>query len=928
MIRDSVIDWQELSALYEEADALDPEARSTWLDELRAKSHRLLPQLERMLQASAEARENGFLDGSPTVGQQRQAHATAGAGLRIGPYRLLRHIGEGGMSEVWLAERDDGAFRRQVAIKLLRRQTLGIEWSALAQRFERERDILASLDHPNIAALHDAGVTSDHQPWLALEYVEGKPLTAWCDDERLTIKGRVRLFRQILLAVQHAHANLVIHRDLKPGNILVTPKGEVRLLDFGIAKLLEPEGAAPKETELTRESGRPLTLQYSSPEQLLGTPLTTASDIYSLGVVLYELLCGERPYDIRVESAAQLEAAILEVEAREPSRRALTEASAERRRTSVAGLRKALSNDLDAVVLRALEKLPACRFPSGEAFLADLDRWLEGKPVLARTPSAAYRVQKFVSRHRLSVSLATLATLLLISTATTAVWMAINARQESRRVSAARDFLLGVFALADPDRNQGTEITARELLEAGRRKAVAELNAQPQLQAELLSGISAVQVETGNFVAADKGLEKVEEIYRRLDMKHELLAAKVDRAQNQFNMGAYQDAERLLGEIDASVGGSREDVSMLAKLAQVKGWLFLVTGETARAQQAMHDALQYSTLAFGEKSRQSVEALRGLASVEAQLKNYAGATGFISRALSIATEIPDFNEARLVNIEEVFATIEFESGKLLAASDRLDRVARRCDVSLGSTYENCVYLRIRLAAVLLREGNDQAALSLVPQLISKASDDSSPRRAADALVIIGRVLARNRRLPPGDPLRQRLEDLGESGADVRLPQFIKFNALLVLSEANLMEGDLIGAESRVNSLLERFAKDRVTDARLLAWAHTVRGLVLQAGNRDDEALISFAEVQRHNISRFGSNHPLTILYGLHQCRSLVRTGRREEASRMFDAALPVLSASMPSSTSLTARVTRLRDRVLDPAGTAPNPANVPVSFFM
>ena len=318
MKRHPVADWQELSALYETADALDGPALDGWLAGLEAKAHPLLAQLQQMLAACSKVRGNGFLSTLPELPETPEAKVIEWAeGSRVGPYRLLRHIGAGGMAEVWLAQRDDGAFRRQVAIKLLYRTAASTQRDSFAQRFARERDILASLNHPNIAGLHDAGVTPAGQPWLALEYIEGEPLTIWCDRAKLGIEARVHLFRQVLLAVQHAHANLVIHRDLKPGNILVTAQGEVRLLDFGIAKLLEAEGEARDATELTRLAGRPLTVQYASPEQLKGEALTTASDVYSLGVVLYELLCGQRPYEVKLESAAQIEQAIIELDPRD-----------------------------------------------------------------------------------------------------------------------------------------------------------------------------------------------------------------------------------------------------------------------------------------------------------------------------------------------------------------------------------------------------------------------------------------------------------------------------------------------------------------------------------------------------------------------------------------------------------------------------------
>ncbi|CAG1017544.1 partial eukaryotic-like serine/threonine-protein kinase, partial [Burkholderiaceae bacterium] len=356
--------WSALSALYEEADTLPAHELPAWLARLEQEGHPLLPQLRRMLEARAHLATDDFLGTLPRLSSEGHEASSWSAGRRVGPYRLVRPLGEGGMAEVWLAERDDGAFKRQVAIKLPYPRP-GRETFAL--RFDRERDILATLRHPHIAGLFDAGVTKEGQAWLALEYVEGQPISTFCDQQKLPIRERVKLFRQVLLAVQHAHANLVIHRDLKPANILVTPEGEVRLLDFGIAKLLDAGAEAIEETELTRQAGRSMTPRYASPEQLTGLPLTTACDVYSLGVVFYELLCGERPYELKTESPAQLEHAILEVEPRAPSRRGLTDAVAEARGTSAKALRRALSPELDAIALRCLAKKATARYSSVDA---------------------------------------------------------------------------------------------------------------------------------------------------------------------------------------------------------------------------------------------------------------------------------------------------------------------------------------------------------------------------------------------------------------------------------------------------------------------------------------------------------------------------------------------------------------------------------
>ena len=329
------------------------------------------------------------------------------AGARVGPYELIRPLGEGGMAEVWQARRADGAFKREVALKL----PLTRLRQDLVQRFAREREILASLDHPHIARLFDAGFASDGQPYFALEYVEGTPITTHCDACRLSIRERLKLFRQILSAVLYAHANLVIHRDIKPSNILVTEDGQARLLDFGIAKLLI-EGQA-KETELTRLSGRAMTLDYAAPEQIAGAPITTAADVYSLGVMLYELLTGQRPYRLKRDSRGALEEAILRTEPVAPSRVDSRETVALSRATTVKKLRNALKGDLDTITFKALKKTPSERYLTAAAFDEDIARFLRGDVVLAQRDTFTYRTVKFARRHWVAISTASLVVLTL-----------------------------------------------------------------------------------------------------------------------------------------------------------------------------------------------------------------------------------------------------------------------------------------------------------------------------------------------------------------------------------------------------------------------------------------------------------------------------------------------------------------------------------
>jgi len=399
-----------MSRLLDEALPLDVEGRQRWLEALSPEYQGLAGALrEALLPAAAESESPGL----PDLGTGSYLERIGGGprpGESVGPYRLIRLLGEGGMAEVWLAERADGAFKRDVALKLPMLSRLRKD---LASRFARERDILAALEHANIARLYDAGVSSDGLPYLAMEYVAGEPLTVWCDARRLAIRERLKLFLQVLDAVQYAHLHHVIHRDLKPSNILVTDSGQVRLLDFGVAKLLAHEDEQP---DLTRLYGRALTPDYASPELVRGEQPGPSDDVYALGVVLYELLCGNRPYHLQAGHAiAQLEHAITVIEVKPASSQLAPDAAGDRG-TTARKLSRQLKGDLDAIVLKALARAPASRYVSAAAFAADLQRSLSGEPVAARPDRLGYRCAKYVQRHRTGLA-ATAATILLVTAA-------------------------------------------------------------------------------------------------------------------------------------------------------------------------------------------------------------------------------------------------------------------------------------------------------------------------------------------------------------------------------------------------------------------------------------------------------------------------------------------------------------------------------
>lgn len=460
---------KRLNALLEAALALPLAERAAWLSALPAEHAALAPALAAMLERAA-VETDSFLRAPVQLRADAQDESTDAAGDLVGPWRLVEALGAGGMSTVWLAERADGGLQRPVALKLPH-----AGWGAgLAQRMARERDILASLEHARIARLYDAGITPEGRPWLAMERVEGLPIDQFCRQRGLGVGERLRLFLQVTDAVAHAHARLVVHRDLKPSNILVTHAGEVRLLDFGIAKLMQDELALAPEQHLTRQLGRPVTPDYAAPEQVGVRPVGTASDVYSLGIVLFELLTGERPYHVGQHGAATLEDAILRADVPAPSARAPDRATA-----------RGLRGDVDTIVGKALRKRAADRYSSVEALAADLQRHLDGEPVLAQPPSWRYRGAKFVRRHRLWLAAGTTVAASLLVGLGAALWQAQVAREQAARAEQARQFIGSVIAQAGPRQGAGGAVLAADLLVAAGQRIDGELASDPRAAAEL-----------------------------------------------------------------------------------------------------------------------------------------------------------------------------------------------------------------------------------------------------------------------------------------------------------------------------------------------------------------------------------------------------------------------------------------------------------
>ena len=533
--------WNDVDRLFSEALALAEEERHPFLERACGADTLLLDTVSRLLVSSDRAARE--LDG-PGTGLLRAAFGTPPAspdglspGTPIDRYRLLREIGRGGMATVYEAERADGTFDGRVALKILR----GIDSDELSERLVAERQILSSLAHPHIARLLDGGTSADGRPFLVMELVTGSRITTFASERHLDVRDRIEIFLQVVDAVQYAHQHLVVHRDIKPSNVLVDERGTVRLLDFGIAKLLDGD---PADGVLTRPATRWMTPQYASPEQILGRPVTTATDVHGLGVLLYEILCGQRPFGEDGRTGFELQRAICEDVPELPS--------AVVGKTAPERLARTLSGDLDAIAARCLRKVPEDRYGSAQELYDDLRRYLTGFPVRASEGHASYRVRKFLARHRVAVTAAALVVLVLVGSGAVlarlqaetaeqrdlATAAAGRARTEAENAQLVIDFLADVFRGRDPSQAPGDTITARELLSWGVERVGTEFADRPAVQSELLMVLGDASVNLGLI---DEGIELGE---RSLELaRHTFGDRSIETAEALSRLGTIRRTE-------------------------------------------------------------------------------------------------------------------------------------------------------------------------------------------------------------------------------------------------------------------------------------------------------------------------------------------------------------------------------------------------
>jgi len=612
-----------LSILLDEALALPEAQRASWLARLEVREPDLHGAVAGVLAATRTAADPR-LEVDALVARRflaAEVPEPALAGRLIGPWRVLRLLGQGGMGSVWLAERADGLFERQIALKLVHPGLVG---PAVAERFARERRILAALDHPAIARLLDAGVSAEGQPYLAIELVDGTPIDAWCDARRAPLRERVALVAQVLQAVQHAHQALVVHRDLKPSNILVDDGGRVRLLDFGIAKLLRDGAAA--ETELTQAGGRPLTPSHASPEQLRGAPVSTASDVYAMGVVLYQLLCGQSPYRPRRPTRASLEEAILGDDVARPSQQPDDAAAARARATTPRRLRQALAGDLDSIALKALRKRPEDRYPTAAAMRADLVAHLDGDVVRARPDSVLYRGVRWIARHRAAVAAITGVGLALGAGLVATAWEARRATEQAARAQAVQAFVTGLFDQADPSLANGHPVTARDLLDRGQRDVATRLASQPALQAELDGTLASLYRKLGDEERALPLAQARSELVRRQSGADSIAYADALAAQGDVVLALDRHAEALkLLEAAGAIFARhpRERGPALLRLELRRLTALSEMGRIREAEAGFEALVPRLQAAFGRDAWEVVEAKAGVEIAANQLRDDA-----------------------------------------------------------------------------------------------------------------------------------------------------------------------------------------------------------------------------------------------------------------------------------------------------------------
>ena len=822
--------WDEIVALFQAARERPPHERTRYLN-AAAPDEELRGAVERLLRADASTFP--LLDASPgalAAAVTPRLSAPRLAGPRVGPYTLVRELGRGGMGVVYLADRED--LEKRVALKLV---SGGLASPDRIERFLLERRVLAQLAHPHIASILDAGITSEGTPWFAMEYVHGEPIDAYADARSLSVVDRLALFEQVCEAVSFAHQNLIVHRDLKPSNILVTAAGEAKLLDFGIAKLLE----SPTEdaASLTHTGVRALTPEYAAPEQLRGGRVTTATDVFGLGVLLHELLTGQRPHAAAARQEGwSVERAILEGEVPRPS-------------TTTPRLRRELRGDLDTIILKSLAKEPDRRYPTAERLLDDLRRHRRGLPVAARPDTVVYRSAKFVKRHRAGV----IAGAIVVLSVVTALAVALReqsraarerdiARRERDKARRAVEFITGMLAAADPGEARGDTLNVYDLLARSERSIDSALAGQPDHQADLWHVVGRVYSGLGEYEHARRLLE------RALDARRRTLGdAHPDVAETAVQLGVvlrargdYQGAERLVREALSTrrnlFGERHADVAAtLTVLAEV----LYYKGEYARAAEMQREALAVHR-AVGADSALLATALVNLAETLRPLGQLEESESLFREALSIRRAALGDDHPHVAATLTSLAAFLRDLGDYRAAEPLLrEALATRRQV-LGDEHPAVASTLTALAYVLHWQGDYSGAEPLYRQALAIDRRRRGPENQEVAMDLFA--------------LANMLQDRG--GADAEAEQLYR-------GSLGMMRRVLPPGHARLSMPL------------------TGLGSLLVERGRGVEAEPLLREAVRLRESALGDPHPLTAVSRSALGACLTQLGRYADAEALL-----------------------------------------------
>ena len=882
-----------LQQILDEAQTLPPHERLRFIREACATDSDLYANAMHEL----ESRQQWFGADSGATPESSEDAAVDLTGERIGPYRIVRSLGRGGMGEVFLAERADEQFQQQVAIKLVRR---GLLSRHVQGRLKLERQILATLDHPNIARLFDGGTTTDGTPYIVMEYVDGEPIDIYCDSRCLSVEQRLQLFKVICSAVHRAHQNLIVHRDLKPSNILVARDGTPKLLDFGIAKMLD-DRQMMHTMAVTQADYRVLTPDHASPEQIRGDPITTASDTYVLGVVLYELLCGCKPFTLKGNRLGDLERSICEETPPLPSMvvQAREDAAgiARQHGTTPARLRRELAGDLDNIVLLAMRKEPERRYSSVEQFAADIDRYLQGMPVIARADAWSYRAGKFLKRHALVTGLAAAFVALLIGFSITTYVQSARIAQERDLAQAERaraqtaqqraefvsTFLIDSFQLADPSHALGEKVTAREILDNGAARIGKELSAQPDLQATLLDTIGTVYLGLDLPADAQPLIEQGLAVRRRLFGEQHL-----DVARSRYSLsrvyekkGDLVKAERQALDslaINTQLTGpdSLETAGSLCRL----GVLQHAKGDRSGAERNLNECLRIRVARLGRNHEDITVPLDNLARLAQDRRDFATAEQMYREALRIDLRTRGKDHPQYIRHLHNLATALHDSGDLDGAEPLFREVVAQCQRILGPDHSETLDASSSLGRLLEDRGRfDEAQQIYATALAASRKAHPDPHvEVANLLFDLGRLaILRKQYAEAEQRLREALQIY-----TVTLPPTHGYTdgALTMLGRTLLEMNRAQEAEVALRRALDGWSKEFGTSSPWYALARAFLGRACAMQGRFAEAEPALLETYPVLIRAKVDEHH--IAYVRRWIEDLYRaTGRPQQAQAYF-----------------------------------------------